>query len=390
MLSIDELIALRKNLHQHPELSNQEQETAARILNEFQAFSPDEVVTGLGGTGLAFVFNGVDNGPTTLIRSELDALPIEESNTFSHRSQVKGVSHKCGHDGHMSIVTALGAELAAHRPQKGRVVLCFQPAEETGMGAIQVVNDARFTALKPDYAFALHNYPGLELGKVAVRAGTFNCASRGMIVHLKGKTSHAAHPENGISPANAMCQIIQELNHLPAKLAQQGVEGRHWVTVIHAKLGEIAFGTAPGDAVVMVTLRSESNEGMHTLIAQAEAFSCRLAEQEGLSISFEYDDVFQASVNSQKGHDLVVRACESTQTDFVLLDEPMRWSEDFGQFTATAKEGAMFALGSGQSSPQLHNPDYDFPDALIPIGKTLFLNIIRQINGTHSVNSTDP
>jgi amidohydrolase len=381
MQSLEQLITLRKTLHQNPELSNQEEATAARILNEFLAFSPDDVVTGLGGTGLAFVFNGADTGPTTLIRSELDALPIEETNTFAHRSQVKGVSHKCGHDGHISIVTALGAELAKSRPQKGRVVLCFQPAEETGMGATQVVNDVRFAALKPDYAFALHNYPGLELGKVAVRAGTFNCASRGMIIHLKGKTSHAAHPENGVSPANAMCQIIQELNTLPAKLTQQGIERRQWVTVIHAKLGDVAFGTAPGDAVVMATLRSETNEGMQTLIEHAEAFSQALAAQERLSIRFEYDDVFQASVNSQIGCDLVVSACEITQTPCLLLDEPMRWSEDFGQFTATAKEGAMFALGAGQTSPQLHNPDYDFPDSLIPTGRDIFLDIIRQLNG---------
>ncbi|PYF80985.1 amidohydrolase [Marinomonas alcarazii] len=381
MQSFDELIAFRKTLHQNPELSNQEQATAARILEEFQAFSPDDVITDLGGTGLAFVFNGSESGPTTLIRSELDALPIEEANSFAHRSKVNGVSHKCGHDGHMSIVTALGAELAKHRPKKGRVVLCFQPAEETGMGAIQVVNDVRFVNLIPDYAFALHNYPGLELGKVAVRAGTFNCASRGMIIHLKGKTSHAAHPENGVSPANALCKIIQELNSLPAKIPQQVAAGRNWVTVIHAKLGEIAFGTAPGDAVIMATLRSETNEAMQILIEEAERLSQTVAKTENLSISFEYDDVFQASVNTQQGCDLVVCACDNTQTPFVLLDEPMRWSEDFGQFTATAKEGAMFALGAGQASPQLHNPDYDFPDSLLPVGRDLFLDIIRQLNG---------
>lgn len=386
MQSFDELIAFRKILHQNPELSNQEQATAARILEEFQAFSADEVITGLGGTGLAFVFNGAQSGPTTLIRSELDALHIEETNDFEHRSKVMGVSHKCGHDGHMSIVTALGAELATHRPQKGRVVLCFQPAEETGMGAIQMVQDPRFSDIAPDYAFALHNYPSLELGKVAVRAGTFNCASRGMIIHLKGKTSHAAHPENGISPANAMCHIIQELNGLPANVAQATSLGRNWVTVIHAKLGEVAFGTSPGDAVVMVTLRSETNEGMQTLVAHAERFSQAIAARENVSISFEYDDVFQASVNSQQGCDLVVSACDNTQTPFALLDEPMRWSEDFGQFTATAKEGAMFALGAGHTSPQLHNPDYDFPDGLIPVGRDLFLDIIRQLNGQEGHN----
>ncbi|WP_372738214.1 amidohydrolase [Neptunomonas sp.] len=381
MLNLNELITLRKALHQNPELSNQEQETAARILNVFQTFSADETYTDLGGTGLAFVFNGSESGPTTLIRSELDALPIEEINTFAYRSKVKGVSHKCGHDGHMSIVTSLGAELSKNRPQRGRVILCFQPAEETGLGAIQVVNDVRFASLNPDYAFALHNFPGLALGKVAVRAGTFNCASRGMIIHLKGKTSHAAHPENGVSPANAMCKIIQGLGELPSTIADQEIQGRNWLTVIHAKLGEIAFGTAPGEAVVMVTLRSETNEGMQTLIEQAETCSHLIANKENLSIAFEYADVFQASVNSQQGCDLVVNACQTTQTPFLLLEEPMRWSEDFGQFTATANEGAMFALGSGETSPQLHNPDYDFPDKLIPIGRDIFLNIIRQLNG---------
>ncbi|NVD06027.1 amidohydrolase [Vibrio sp. JPW-9-11-11] len=381
MLTQAQLIDLRKTLHQHPELSHQEVTTAQRIQSVFTEFAPDETHTQLGGEGLAFVFNGYEAGPSTLIRCELDALPIEEINTFNHRSCICGVSHKCGHDGHMTIVSALGAVLATNRPQRGRVILCFQPAEETGTGAIDMVSDPRFASLMPDYAFALHNYPGLELGKVAVRSGTFNCASRGMIIRLKGKTSHAAHPEDGISPALAMCQIIEQFHQLPAILERQNTAGRDWITVIHAKLGEVAFGTSPCDAVVMATLRSESNQGMAKLVEQAEQIARECAQLGQLEVQFGYQDVFQASVNSDEGCQHVVAACENNAAPYHLMKEPMRWSEDFGQFTAVAKQGAMFALGAGIESPQLHNPDYDFPDELIPIGRDLFLSLIEQING---------
>ncbi|MCZ4295378.1 amidohydrolase [Vibrio sinaloensis] len=375
------LTQLRRTLHQNPELSHQEQQTAQRIRTLFESFQPDEVHTQLGGHGLAFVFDGEKEGPSTLIRCELDALPIQEQNHFAHRSLVDGVSHKCGHDGHMAIISSLGATLAKHKPKSGRVILCFQPAEETGSGAIDMVKDEKFSSLTPNYAFALHNYPGLELGKVAVRAGTFNCASRGIIIKLTGKTSHAAHPEDGVSPALTMCKIIETLNQLPQQMAKQGVGDKLWVTVIHAKLGEVAFGTAPGDAVIMATLRSETNQAMDSLIEMAQTLSTQYAKQAGLEIEFSFDDVFQASVNSQEGCDRVVQACLNTSTDYLLMDEPMRWSEDFGQFTAIASHGAMFALGAGVETPQLHNPDYDFADELIPIGHALFVDLIQQING---------
>ncbi|WP_319554232.1 amidohydrolase [Vibrio sp.] len=366
----------RHTLHQFPELSNQETETSQRIMEQFHHFVPDKVVTGLGGSGLAFIYQGNKPGPTTLIRCELDALPIDETNTFDHRSVHHGVSHKCGHDGHMAIVSSLGEMLSQNRPASGRVILAFQPAEETGEGAINMVNDPKFNDMMPDYAFALHNYPGLPLGHVAVKSGPFNCASRGMIIRLQGKTSHAAHPENGVSPALAMCNIISQLNTLPESLNE-----RCWVTVIHAKLGEVAFGTAPGEAVVMATLRSESNQTMQALVEAASALAEQNADRHGLSWSLEWQDVFQASVNSQQGCELVVQACHDTGTAYTLLDEPMRWSEDFGQFTQVAKQGAMFVLGSGRERPQLHNPDYDFPDELTPVGRAIFASLIEKING---------
>jgi len=368
-------VKIRHQLHQYPELSNQENGTAERIEKVFKELKPDQVHTGLGGTGLAFVFDGKETGPTTLIRCELDALPIQEINDLPYRSCCDGVSHKCGHDGHMAIVTAVGAQLAETRPQRGRVICHFQPAEETGAGAIQVVEDSAFAQLKPDYAFALHNLPGKPLGEVFCKAGTFNFASRGMIVRLKGKTSHAAHPEDGLSPAKAMCRIVEGLTNLPNEL-----EGFNLVTVIHAKLGEVAFGTAPGDAVVMATLRTPTNDAMNTLVERACALVEQQAADERLQLTIEWEDVFGASVNTDEGYQRVMKACETAGVKATTMEQGYRWSEDFGKFTELC-EGAMFALGSGEHSPQLHNPDYDFPDELIPVGRAVFLEIIRELNG---------
>ncbi|MBB1487530.1 amidohydrolase [Oceanospirillum sediminis] len=366
---------VRQELHQHPELSNQEARTAERIKQHFTKMKPDQIFENLGGHGLAFLFKGANPGPVTLIRCELDALPIQEINDLPYKSCIDGVSHKCGHDGHMAIVTALGNFLSGNKPENGSVICLFQPAEETGAGAIRVVEDETFSQLKPDFCFALHNLPGKPMGQVLCKPGTFNCASRGMIIRLTGKTSHAAHPEDGISPAIAMSHLIEGLTRLPDTMT-----GFNLVTVVHASLGEIAFGTSPADAVVMATLRTTTNEAMNMLVAHA----CQLAEQqakaEKLSVSIEWEDVFGASVNTDTGYQHVMRACQAVGVEAITMEEGFRWSEDFGIFTEVS-EGAMFALGSGEHSPQLHNPDYDFPDELIPTGFAVFREIIRGING---------
>ena len=203
-------IKFRREIHQFPELSGLEAETAKRVLQFFQPLNPDLTITNLGGHGLAFVF-GQSVGPTVLLRCELDALPIKEENEFSYRSESPFISHKCGHDGHMAILSAVGMRLSKQRPTKGRVVLLFQPAEEVGSGSSAVISDPQFQTIKPDFAFALHNLPGFPFGQIVLRHGVFACASRGMSISLKGKTAHAAQPDTGISPAPAMCQVISEL-----------------------------------------------------------------------------------------------------------------------------------------------------------------------------------
>ena len=212
------LTALRHELHRHPEISGQEQETAARIVQRLQGYTPDQILTGLGGHGVAALFDSGNAGPTVAIRCELDALPIQEVSDAHPVSQVPGKGHLCGHDGHMVMVLGVGEALQEQPPQSGRVLLIFQPAEETGQGAAALRADPRFETLSPDYVLSLHNLPGLELGSVEICTESANCASRGMRIRLWGKTSHAAAPQDGRSPAAAMAELMPQL----ASLGQGG------------------------------------------------------------------------------------------------------------------------------------------------------------------------
>ena len=369
----DPIVQLRRELHRHPELSGGESATAARMQQFLGDLQPDELVAGLGGRGLAAVFAGADPGPTVLLRCELDALPIEDQGPHAHRSAHPGVGHQCGHDGHMAILAAVASHLAQHRPRHGRVVLLFQPAEETGEGAAAVVADPRFASLRPDWCFALHNVPGYPLGQLLLREGAFSCASRGMSIELIGKTAHAAQPETGLSPAPALCRLIAALSSLPAGLAAEGEIC--FATVVGAKLGEQAFGTAPGQASLWVTLRSERNESMQRLVAHAEALVASIAGESGLRHAIAYQDVFPATCNAAEA--IAQLRCAAAGRSAQWLDQPFRWSEDFGHFTELAR-GAMFGIGAGENSPELHHPDYDFPDALIAQAAEVFIDLVRE------------
>ena len=217
-LDVGKLTELRRTLHRMPELSGAEVNTAAYIVGVLEGYKPGRILTGLGGHGVAAVFDSGIEGPTVLFRAELDGLPIAELPGVAWRSEIEGRGHLCGHDGHLAILCGLGARMAVEPPLRGRVVLMFQPAEETGAGAAAVIADPAFAAIVPDYAFALHNLPGFPLGHVGVRAGAFNFASEGLAIRLTGKTAHASQPEAGRSPAATMCALVTALPELPEKL----------------------------------------------------------------------------------------------------------------------------------------------------------------------------
>jgi amidohydrolase len=372
-----DITAWRQKLHAMPEVSGDEHRTAAEVVSFLAGTEPDELVSGLGGTGIAAVYQGNGPGPTVMFRAELDALPIEEITTVAHRSRIPGKSHMCGHDGHMAILAALARAFGRQRPASGRVILLFQPAEENGAGAAAVLADPRFAALNPDYAFALHNMPGIAFGHSWIKAGPANCASCGLKIKLSGKTAHASMPETGTSPAPAVADLIPALTAL--RTGSLDAADLVLTTITHVSVGEPAFGIAPGSAEVWVTLRTVSNEAMAGLRSKAEALASEAADRYGLTVDFSYHDEFRHCTNDP-GAVSVIRAALDAEGLPHEAGETFRASEDFGRFGERSKSAMLF-LGAGAGYPALHNPDYDFPDGLIPIGARIFMRIARDLLG---------
>ena len=375
---INALITFRRLLHQHPEVSGEEEQTAQRIAEALSALAPHQIITGLGGHGVAAVFDSECDGPTVLFRAELDALPIPEETGLEWTSTTEGKGHLCGHDGHMTILLALGRLLSRQPVQQGRVVLMFQPAEEDGSGARLVVADPKFATIAPDYAFAIHNEPGLPFGYVGTKTGLINCASRGLIIRFKGKTSHAAEPELALSPVPLLGEMIDHL----CQLGEGGVldDDFKLVTVTHINVGEPSFGITPSDAEIYTTLRASTDDAITMMQDEAITLAQSRADEKGLVLECEVHDDFAASINHPKATAIAQDAMKALNIPFGEDGVPMRASEDFGVFGWDAPS-AMLCLGPGVDHPALHQPDYDFSDDLIPIGAAIFERIARDLLG---------
>jgi len=367
-----EMVALRQRLHAQPELPGEEHKTAAQVEQVLRGYEPDLLLDKLGGTGVAAVFESGKPGPAVLFRAELDALPIEEINDFEYRSTRKNVSHKCGHDGHMVILLSLARRIAQRRPASGKVILLFQPAEETGEGAMRVLRDPRFSQIRPDHVFALHNLPGYPMGAVVTKKGAFTAGVRSLIIRLQGKTSHAAEPENGLNPAQAIAELLQ----LCDKLTQPdpGAPDFTLVTPVHVVMGERAYGVSAGYGEVHLTIRCWTKEVMQQLEEDLLNLSRDIALAHGLEINTEWTNVFLANFNDEASVDLIEKVTRLLQLEYVERQQPLKWGEDFGAFTQRFK-GAMFGLGAGEDTPALHNPDYDFPDEIIETGSNILFQI---------------
>ncbi|WP_151718549.1 amidohydrolase [Gemmobacter serpentinus] len=372
-----DLLDLRHRLHRAPEVSGQEAGTAAMVLDFLASTKPDQLLTGLGGHGLALVYDSGLAGPTVMIRAELDALPIAETGQPDWRSGVPGKGHLCGHDGHMTILAGLAQDLAQRRPAQGRAVLLFQPAEEDGSGAAAVLADPRFDAIRPDHAFALHNLPGLPLGVAVLEPGAANCASVGLRLRFTGRTAHAAEPDKAISPARALANLVPALSALGPG-GDLGPDFR-LVTLTHMRMGEPAFGITPGAGELWATLRCLSDENMAELKSDAVMIARAAAEADGLQLEVSWHDDFAASRNHPQATE-VLRAALAAEGVTRIPGLPMRASEDFGRFSSVA-QSAMFWFGAGEDHPVLHAPDYDFPDSLIPPGIRVFRRAIDLILG---------
>lgn len=379
MLNQEQILSashFRQQLHRFPEISGEEVQTAKMVLDFLRPYKPDHLFTELSGNAIAAVYDGDEVGTTILFRCELDALPIFETSNVEYKSEYTNKAHSCGHDGHMAIVASLAIQLHEQRPKSGRVILLFQPAEETGKGAKPLVEALKLNKLIPEYSFSLHNMPQVPLHEVAIKNGSFNCASVGMKIELFGKTSHASHPENGISPVEAVCEILAEVKNINQEYKKE--DAFCLISINHASLGEEAFGITAGEANIMLTLRSESDNLMLKMKNQLDVFVQKTSRKYNLGYDYSLDEPFEASINNEEAADKIRLACTNEKITLNELQSTWRASEDFGQFGNISKS-AMFQLGSGVDQPYLHNPDFNFPDEIIETGHNIFYRLITNI-----------
>ena len=374
------LIELRHILHAHPELSGQEALTNG-ILNEWvKQTQPDQIIERIGGYGLAAIYKGAKPGRRILIRGDIDALHIPEPIDLPYRSQNQGVSHKCGHDGHATILCGLAQWLGEQRPDQGEVVLLFQPAEETGQGAQAILNDPQFEHIKPDVAYGLHNLPGIEKGQIMVKEGCFAAASFGLKLTFDGRTAHASQPETGHNPSELLAQLI---HHLEKKREQlKAVKPLTTFVITHAVLGEETFGVAPGHAEIWLTLRSFNDRNLELMSTEIIEFCRAKAKDYLFDFNFSMHEAFAATNSDINCVHAIEQAAKNLELSLGHLEEPFRWSEDFGRFGSICPIG-FFGLGSGLEQPALHDPMFDFPDDILEIGMGMFWEIIRLTLESH-------
>lgn len=375
---LPEIKELRKQLHQHPDLSGEEACTAGIIRDFADTHSEAEIITGLGGHGVALIHSFSEEGPVIMIRCELDALPIEETNDFPHRSLKEGISHKCGHDGHMSIVAGLLLWLINQSFKSGKVILLFQPAEETGKGAFKVLNDPNFKNLTPDYIFALHNLPGEPLNSIVAVEKAFSSTVQSLSIHLNGKQSHASEPEKGKNPASVIAGIIfgmSELN-IPAPESQNFT----LLTPVYLKMGEKDYGISPGNGELHYTIRTRSEKALDALKEKITSLVKSVSSEHGLLYGIKWFDHFPATVNNPECNEMIKDAAAKNGYDLIIKSHPFKFGEDFGWFSKHTK-AAMFGIGAGINSPALHHSDYDFPDEILETGINMFSSIIKKILG---------
>ena len=355
---------LRHELHQHPELSNQEAWTKHRLLS----FLRQETILEIVEHELWFyaIYRAGDDKPNIAFRADFDAISMQEpSDLVPYASQVPGVAHKCGHDGHAATLAGFALEIDQQGADKN-IFFLFQHAEETGDGAAQCAAFIKENNIEEIFAF--HNMSGMAFQSVNVIDGTSFCASKGMTISMEGSPAHASEPEKGANPAFAIAKIIDAI---PSFIAPEKTSGMVLCTVIQVNVGERAFGVSASKGELLLTIRAYYEEELETLQQKLENLALEQAKQYGLTVSFSYNDCFPVTVNHKESADKIRQVSTAKGFELVEMAAAFRASEDFGHYLKQTN-GAIFFIGNGEDYPHLHSYKYDFPDEIIPTAVEMF------------------
>ncbi|SEJ87842.1 amidohydrolase [Bhargavaea ginsengi] len=362
-------VGLRRELHQHPELSNEETWTKRRLIKFLKVHTSLEIID--RGSWFFAAHRAGKNRRNIAFRADFDALPIDETIDLSWGSKFPGKAHKCGHDGHSATLAGFALEVDQQKPDVN-VFFLFQPAEETGDGAIQCVSLIEDEQVDEFYAY--HNMSGFPFQAVGILDGTMFCASKGLTIHLDGLPAHASQPEDGINPVFALASIVHAI---PQLINPADYQGLVLCTVVQIQAGEKAFGISASNGVLRLTIRALYEYELERVQKKLEQYSAALADEHGLRIRFEYNDEFPETANDKETADKVRAAVKSAGLKDFEMKEAFRGSEDFGHLAKLTK-AAYCIIGNGEDHPHIHTAEYDFRDELIESGTDLFLAILEQ------------
>ena len=369
----EEIAGWRRHLHQKPELNFDVFETADFVKNKLKEFGCDEIVTGLGKTGVVGVIKGnLGTGGTIGLRADMDALPIEEITGKPYASTVPGKMHACGHDGHTAMLLGAAKYLAETRNFAGSVAVIFQPAEEGGGGGNEMVKDGMMERFAIDKVFGMHNMPSLPVGQFAIRPGAIMAATAEFTITLKGKGGHAALPHRAIDPIVAGSQLVTALQ----TIASRSTDPAEAIVVSVTKFNAgSAYNVIPEHAVLAGTVRTLKKE-VAKLAQERMAAICRgVAETTGTEIDLDYDANYPVTFNHPEetvfAGDVAATIAGEPQVHREI--QPLMGGEDFS-YMLEARPGAFIFIGNGDSA-NLHHPAYDFNDEVIPHGVSYWVRL---------------
>ena len=378
------IVAIRKDIHAHPELCFQEQRTADVVAAKLTEWGIP-VHRGMGTTGVVGIIKNGTSDRAMGLRADMDALPLQEFNTFAHASQHEGKMHACGHDGHTAMLLSAAQHLAKHRNFDGTVYVIFQPAEEGGGGAREMMKDGLFKKFPMQAVFGMHNWPGAEVGTFAVSPGPVMASSNEFKITVHGKGSHAALPHNGVDPIVVASQMVQAFQNIITRNKKPVDAGVISVTMIHA--GH-ATNVIPDSCEIQGTVRTFTLEVLDLIERRMKEVAEHICAANEARCEFEFVRNYPPTINHVKEAAFMREVMgEMVGTSNVIDQEPTMGAEDFsfmlqeipGAYGFIANgDGAHREMGHGGGPCTLHNPSYDFNDELIPLGGSLWVKMVEK------------
>ncbi|MEO7640876.1 MAG: M20 aminoacylase family protein [Ramlibacter sp.] len=378
------IAAIRRDIHAHPELCFEEVRTADVVAQKLTEWGIP-IHRGMGTTGVVGIIKNGSGTRSVGLRADMDALPMQEFNTFAHASKHSGKMHACGHDGHTAMLLAAAQHFARNRNFDGTVYLIFQPAEEGGGGAREMIKDGLFEKFPMEAVFGMHNWPGNQVGKFAVSAGPVMASSNEFKITIRGKGGHAALPHNGIDPVPVACQMVQAFQTIISRNKKPVDAGVISVTMIHA--GE-ATNVIPDSCELQGTVRTFTLEVLDLIEARMKQIAEHVSAAHEATCEFEFVRNYPPTINSAAEAEFARKVMASIVGEAnVEAQEPTMGAEDFA-YMLQAKPGAYSFIANGDGEHRemghgggpcmLHNPSYDFNDELIPLGATYWVRLAEE------------